>query len=115
MLELEVKDCREKGILVKFVQKYGSETINMLYTQFNLEDAKEVCGKSDAYLSKYIFLVRKFKGSNVHLAHDFASYLISFMKISGMPCLISEFLCSSVNGLLWYLPSGLYFPFLISA
>lgn len=37
-----VKDCREKGILVEFVQKYGSEAINMLYTQFNLEDAKEV-------------------------------------------------------------------------
>lgn len=37
-----VKDCKEKGILVEFVQKYGSEAINMLYTQFNLEDAKEV-------------------------------------------------------------------------
>lgn len=37
-----VKDCREKGILVEFVQKYESEAINMLYTQLNLEDAKEV-------------------------------------------------------------------------
>ena len=37
-----VKDCREKGILVDFVQKYGSEAVNMLYTQFNMEDAKEV-------------------------------------------------------------------------
>ena len=37
-----LKDNREKGMLVEFVQKYGSEAINMLYTQFNLEDAKEV-------------------------------------------------------------------------
>lgn len=37
-----VKDCKQNGILVDFVQKYGLEAVNMLYTQFNMEDAKEV-------------------------------------------------------------------------
>lgn len=37
-----VKDCKQNGILVEFAQKYGSEAVNMLYTQFNIDDAKEV-------------------------------------------------------------------------
>lgn len=37
-----VKDCEKENILAEFVQEHGSEVINMLYTQFNMEDALEV-------------------------------------------------------------------------
>jgi len=37
-----VKYCNKNGILNVYFEKYGSEVINMLYTEWNLEDAKEV-------------------------------------------------------------------------
>lgn len=37
-----VKDCEQENILAEFVREHGSEVINMLYTQFNMEDALEV-------------------------------------------------------------------------
>ena len=37
-----VKDCEKEGILAEFVRKYGSEVVNMLFTQFNMDDALEV-------------------------------------------------------------------------
>lgn len=35
-------DCKKEGIMVDFVQKHGSEAVNMLFTQWNMEDALEV-------------------------------------------------------------------------
>ncbi len=37
-----VKDCEREGILTDFVKRHGSEVVNMLFTQFNMEDALEV-------------------------------------------------------------------------
>ena len=37
-----VGDCEREGILVDFVREHGSEAVNMLFTQFNMEDALEV-------------------------------------------------------------------------
>ena len=37
-----IKDCEKEGIMVDFVHKHGSEAVNMLFTQWNLEDALEV-------------------------------------------------------------------------
>ncbi len=37
-----VKDCEKEGILVDFVREHGTEAVNMLFTQFNMEDALEV-------------------------------------------------------------------------
>lgn len=37
-----VKDCEKEGILVDFVREHGSEAVNMLFTQFNMDDALEV-------------------------------------------------------------------------
>ena len=34
-----IQDCIRAGIFADFVQKHGSEVVNMLFTQFNLEDA----------------------------------------------------------------------------
>ncbi|MDO5406094.1 MAG: hypothetical protein Q4F28_02045 [Eubacteriales bacterium] len=34
--------CVKRGIMVEFIREHGTEVRNMLYTQFNLEDAKEV-------------------------------------------------------------------------
>lgn len=34
--------CVRKGIMVDFIKEHGSEVRNMLFTEFNLEDAKEV-------------------------------------------------------------------------
>lgn len=39
---LAVKDCMMTGIFADFVQQHGSEAVNMLFTQFNLEDAKKI-------------------------------------------------------------------------
>lgn len=37
-----VKDCEREGILADFVQEHGSEVLNMLFTEFNMDDALEV-------------------------------------------------------------------------
>lgn len=37
-----MEDCEREGIMVDFVREYGSEAINMLFTQFNVDDALEV-------------------------------------------------------------------------
>ncbi len=34
-----------KGIMVDFIQEHGTEVINMLFTEFNMEDALEVRGE----------------------------------------------------------------------
>ncbi len=36
--------CLKEGIMMDFIHSHGSE-VNMLFTQFNLEDALEVCGQ----------------------------------------------------------------------
>lgn len=43
-----MEQCVSEGIMVDFIQKHGSEVRNMLFTQFNLEDAKEVW-REEAY------------------------------------------------------------------
>ena len=37
-----IRDCIQAGIFKEFVQRHGSEVVNMLFTQFNLEDAKKI-------------------------------------------------------------------------
>lgn len=37
-----IKDCEREGIMVDFVHRHGSEAVNMLFTQWNFEDALEV-------------------------------------------------------------------------
>lgn len=37
-----LKDCEKEGIMVDFVREHGSEAVNMLFTEFNMEDALEV-------------------------------------------------------------------------
>jgi hypothetical protein len=34
-----VKDCEKNGVMAEFMREYGSEVSNMLFTQFNMEDA----------------------------------------------------------------------------
>ena len=38
-------ECVQAGIMVNFIKKHGSEVRNMLFTEFNLEDAKRVWRK----------------------------------------------------------------------
>lgn len=37
-----IQDCIRADIFADFVQKHGSEVVNMLFTQFSLEDAKKI-------------------------------------------------------------------------
>lgn len=37
-----VKDCEKNGIMTEFMQEHGAEVSNMLFTQFNMEDALRV-------------------------------------------------------------------------
>lgn len=41
-VQLAVNECIEENRLRDFLNEHGSEVANMLYTEFNLEDAKEV-------------------------------------------------------------------------
>lgn len=35
-------DCRAEGIMVEFLNEHGTEAVNMLFTEFNMEDALDV-------------------------------------------------------------------------
>lgn len=37
-----IHDCEREGIMADFVRKHGTEAVNMIFTQFNMEDALEV-------------------------------------------------------------------------
>ena len=39
---LAIKDCIREGIFAEFVTKHGTEVENMLFTQFNMDDALAV-------------------------------------------------------------------------
>jgi len=41
-IKTAIKSCMERGILVYFLEKYASEVVNMLSTEWNLDDAIEV-------------------------------------------------------------------------
>lgn len=43
-----VKDCQTEGVLVEFIKKHSSEVANMLYTQWNWDDAMAV-EREEAY------------------------------------------------------------------
>lgn len=40
-----IKDCLNNGIMVDFIHEHGSEVMNMLFTEFNIDDALEVRGE----------------------------------------------------------------------
>lgn len=37
-----MSDCEQKGFLAEFLREHGTEAVNMLFTEFNMEDALEV-------------------------------------------------------------------------
>lgn len=37
-----IHDCEREGIMADFVRKHGTEAVNMIFSQFNMEDALEV-------------------------------------------------------------------------
>ena len=41
-IEKTIQDCLKLGIMVDFIEEHGSEVQNMIFTEFNLEDAKQV-------------------------------------------------------------------------
>ena len=41
-MEMGIKQCRDNGILKDFLEKHGTEVINMLMTEWNLDDALAV-------------------------------------------------------------------------
>ena len=41
-IEQAIRDCIRAGIFRDFVRRHGSEVVNMLFTQFNMEDAKKI-------------------------------------------------------------------------
>ena len=40
-----ISDCEDEGLLVEFLREHGTEASNMLFTEFNMEDALEVRGE----------------------------------------------------------------------
>ena len=43
-----LQDCIDEDIMADFIREHGSEVYNMLFTQFNMEDAEKVW-KEEAY------------------------------------------------------------------
>ena len=41
-IEAAIKNCVKRNILVYFLEKHASEVLNMLFTEWNLDDALEV-------------------------------------------------------------------------
>lgn len=41
-ITLAIQACEKAGIFEEFVREHGTEAVNMLFTQFNMEDALEV-------------------------------------------------------------------------
>jgi len=41
-IQTAIKNCIKKGILKEFLERNATEVVNMLYTEFNLEDALQV-------------------------------------------------------------------------
>ncbi|MCI8725929.1 MAG: Rpn family recombination-promoting nuclease/putative transposase [Hungatella sp.] len=91
-----VEDCEREGILADFVRKYGTEAINMLFTQFNMDDALEVRyeegveeGRAEGELLKLIKLVcRKLeKGKR---ADEIAEELEEEQKIIASICTVAK-------------------------
>lgn len=57
-----MEDCAAEGIMVEFIREHGTEAVNMLFTQFNMDDALEVRfeeGISKGERLKLISQVRK--------------------------------------------------------
>lgn len=52
-----MQECEKAGIMVDFIQEYGSEVNNMLFTQFNWDDALEVAGQE--YYEEGMAVTRK--------------------------------------------------------
>ena len=44
-LKSAMEECLNKGIMMNFIREHGSEVMNMLFTEFNMEDALEVRGE----------------------------------------------------------------------
>lgn len=44
-IESAIHDCLQKGIMTEFLGKHGSEVVNMLFTEFNMEEALKVRGE----------------------------------------------------------------------
>lgn len=40
-----MEDCQQAGVMTDFLREHGSEAVNMLFTEFNMEDALEVRGE----------------------------------------------------------------------
>jgi len=46
-VEVAIKNCVERNILVYFLEKHASEVLNMLFTEWNLDDAIEVAREEE--------------------------------------------------------------------
>ena len=46
-VEVAIKSCVERNILVYFLKKHASEVLNMLFTEWNLDDAIEVAREEE--------------------------------------------------------------------
>lgn len=42
-----MEDCFRQGIMTDFISEHGTEVRNLLFTEFNIEDALEVCGEEN--------------------------------------------------------------------
>lgn len=42
VIEQAIRDCIRAGIFRDFVRKHRTEAVNMLFTQFNMENAKKI-------------------------------------------------------------------------
>ncbi len=84
-------DCREAGILTDFLREHGTEAVNMLFTEFNVEDALEVRGEEK-------FAEGKLEGKLEGIAEGKAASVLELLEALGeVPAGIREAILNQRN------------------
>lgn len=59
---MAMQDCKQSDIMVDFIKEHGSEAVNMLFTEFNMEDALDVRyeeGTANGEIRSTVRIIRK--------------------------------------------------------
>jgi len=74
-----MEDCVREGIMVDFIAEYGTEVRNMLFTEFNMEDALEVRGEE-----KFAEGKAEGKAGEIHIIRQKLRKNMSGKEIAGL-------------------------------
>lgn len=88
-------DCEKEGILAEFLRENGSEAVNMLFTEFNMEDALDVRydeGKQTGAKQKAEEIATRMLREGKLTTEEISVYVeeLSLEEIEALKCKLSE-------------------------